>query len=192
MPAQRDPDLPDAYIVHQVAGRMRLRVPARRRDGSYFANVMRLLAVVPDVRSVRVSPSTGSVLVHHAGPPEAVAERAREAGLFRLTAASPALPRRRPQIGPKLQIAPLSIVAAGLAGLGLVQLIRLRVAGSATEHLWAAYQASHTLGTPGLVATLATVGAMQLLRGRVLSPAVSLLSYALTARAFARRNARHR
>jgi hypothetical protein len=188
MPPQQDLNLPDAYTVHQVAGRTRLRVPARRGDNSYFARVAGALAVIPDVRSVRVNPGTASILVHHAGSPQKFAEPAREAGLFRLTGPRP---HRRRQIGPRPRIAPLSVVAAGLAGLGAIQLVRSRVAGSATEHLWGAYQASRTLGIPSAVATLAAIGAVQLARGRVLSPAASLFSYALTAGAFARRNAGH-
>jgi len=73
----------------------------------------------------------------------------------------------------------------------VIQLARSRVAGTAAEHLWAAYQASRALGTPGVVVTLAAIGAMQLARGRVLSPAVSMLSYALMARTLARQNAGH-
>ena len=108
MPPQPDPHPPDAYTVHQVPGRMRLRVPARRGDRAYFANVAQVLVAVPDVRSVRVNPSTGSVLVRHAGPPQKFATHSAEVGLFRLVATAPAALVRRPaRSGPGLGIAPL-------------------------------------------------------------------------------------
>lgn len=191
MPPQPDPRPPDAYAAHQVSGRTRIRVPARRGDPTYFAHVAHALAIAPDVQSVRVNPSTASILLHHTAPLRQLAELAAEAGLFRLTATPTAPIRRTPQIRPSPRIAPLSLAAAGLAGLGLFQLARRRMAGSAVEHFWGAYQASRALRTPSVAATLAAVGAVQLARGRVLSPAVSLLSYALTALTLARRDAGH-
>ncbi len=189
MPPQPDQDPPDTYAVHQVPGHTRLRVPARRGDRAYFARVGQVLAAAPDVRSVRVNPSTGSILLHHAGRLSRLAEHAAAAGLFRLGAGPAAPVRRVVRIGARPRIAPMSLVAAGLAGLSVVQLVRSRVAGTAAEHLWGAYQASRALGRPGVVGTLAAIGAVQLARGRVLSPTVSLLSYALTAYAHARRDA---
>jgi hypothetical protein len=188
---QPDPDPPDAYTVHQVPGRTRLRVPARRGDRTYFAHVAQALTRAPEVLSVRVNPSTGSILLLHTSQLRKLAEHAAEAGLFRL-AAAPVAPFRRPaRIEPRPQIVPLSLLSAGLAGLAVIQLARARVAGAATEHLWGAYQASRILGKPGMVATLGAIGVMQLARGRVLSPAVSLLSYAVAARTFARHDAGH-
>jgi hypothetical protein len=191
MPPQPDSDLPDAFTVHQVPGRTRLRVPARRGDRTYFAHIAQALALAPEVLLVRVNPSTGSILLLHTSPLQKLAGYAAEGGLFRLAAAPAAPFRRATRIEPRPRIAPLSLLSAGLAGLGVIQLARARVAGTAIEHLWGAYQASRTLGRPGVVATLAAIGVVQLARGRVLSPAVSLLSYALTARSFARRNAGH-
>jgi hypothetical protein len=185
------PDPPDAYTVHQVPGRTRLRVPARRGDSAYFARVAHALALAPEVLSVRVNPSTGSILLHHSSPLQKLAEDAAEGRLFRLTAAPAARFRSARRIEPRLRIAPLSLLSAGFAGLAVIQFARARVVSTATEHLWAAYQASRILGKPSMVATLAAIGVVQLARGRVLSPAVSLLSYAVAARTFARRDAGH-
>ena len=54
-----------AYVVHRTANRLRLRVPARKLDHSYFQGLKARLAGFPGVRSVEANPLTGSVLVEH-------------------------------------------------------------------------------------------------------------------------------
>src|SRR5271169_6865922 len=74
-------------------------------------------------------------------------------------------PTRRPD-RPQAKDCAIILAGSGALALGVIQLARSRVAGTAAEHLWAAYQASRALGTPGVVVTLAAIGAMQLARGR--------------------------
>jgi hypothetical protein len=53
-----------AQIVHQTHGRMRLRIPARRKDLAYFVHLYEDLRKVPGVADVVINPSTASVLLH--------------------------------------------------------------------------------------------------------------------------------
>ena len=56
---------PPAYIVHQVHGRLRLRVPEMRGDPDYFEEVADVLAERTDDIRVRTNHVTGSVLLLH-------------------------------------------------------------------------------------------------------------------------------
>lgn len=86
--------LEPAHAVHASQTRLRLRVPTRRRDATWFAGVERVLATQPGIGAVRVSPETATLTLHldagngAAGP--AMATRLAAAGL-RL-ADRPALP----------------------------------------------------------------------------------------------------
>jgi hypothetical protein len=73
---------------------------------------------------------------------------------------------------------PGSAAAVGFAGLGAVQLARGNVLGTGLEHLWQSYGAARTLGDFRLAAAMALLAAVQMWRGRVLSPAASLFLYA--------------
>lgn len=56
-----------ARLTHQLDGRARLAIPARRGDAAYFSMLSAQLAGTDAVRSVRVNPLTGSVLVEFSG-----------------------------------------------------------------------------------------------------------------------------
>ena len=62
----------DAYISHRSAGRVRLRVPERKRDDWYFSSLREGLLKEKGVDDVEVNPLTGSVLVTGSGAEEAV------------------------------------------------------------------------------------------------------------------------
>lgn len=52
-----------AYVVHALPGRLRLRIPAKRGDESYFADLLERLPHRREVADVTVNASTGGVLV---------------------------------------------------------------------------------------------------------------------------------
>ena len=79
------PMLPKALLCHQTIGRFRVRVPERRKDDAYFAQVKEAIEKFPSVVEVETSPMTGSVLVVHAGDCAELLQRAERAGLFRKT-----------------------------------------------------------------------------------------------------------
>lgn len=75
-----------AYIVHELPGRLRLKIPKKRGDSAYFTEISRRLARFPGITDVRGKADTGSLLVQHSraiGAPDIAAEAERSA-LFRL------------------------------------------------------------------------------------------------------------
>ena len=58
--------VPEARIVHRIAGRMRVRVPSRRGDPAYFATVEETLRSLNGVERVEADPLTGGILILHA------------------------------------------------------------------------------------------------------------------------------
>ncbi len=65
-----------AYAVHRLPGRVRLKIPSRRSDEAFFAEVERRLRRLEGVTRVHANAVTGSVLVEHKGE---IADLAREA-----------------------------------------------------------------------------------------------------------------
>jgi hypothetical protein len=79
-----------AELAHDLPGRTRFRVPSRRRDGAWFVHLERQFATIDGVHEVRTDARTGSVLVLHDLTADALAARARDAGLFELRPSGPA------------------------------------------------------------------------------------------------------
>ena len=57
-----------AHVVHHLPGRVRFRVPGRRGDHGFFAQVAGDLEALRGVRQVDTNPATGSILIRHDGP----------------------------------------------------------------------------------------------------------------------------
>lgn len=179
--------LPSAQVEHEIAGRMRLRIPARRGDLAFFASLEHRLGDAAWLRRVRTNWRTGSVLLLYEGGANDLVAFAKDAQLFAIEPAPPVARRgTRASEGPRLH--PLSLAAAGFAGLGIYQAARGHLLGSAAESLWHAYTLRRVWQWPRLAVGLAGLGVYQLLAGRTLGSATSLLIYALNARSMARRN----
>lgn len=86
--------LPTAVMVHQLPGRLRLRVADRRRDTAYFEQLAQQLGQCPGVVEALVRPLTGSVLILHEGrDSDVILEYARVFNLFEVAQpVAPALP----------------------------------------------------------------------------------------------------
>ena len=187
--AERPGALPDAHVEHELPGRLRRRGPSRRGDRGYFAWASQSGAGLAGVRRVQANPLTGGLLMEHAADAAAIAAFAREHGLFDLRPRAVPTQTRAlvPAGAPRAALPhPLSVVALGLAGAGVVQLARGQALGSASESLWNAVSAQAVLKQPVLAAGLTGLGLVQLTRGPVLGSAVSLFLYALNARRLAR------
>jgi hypothetical protein len=74
--------VPEARIVHRIAGRMRVRVPSRRGDAAYFATVEETLRGLNGVESVGADPLTGGILILHGIDPGVIVDYAAQKGLF--------------------------------------------------------------------------------------------------------------
>jgi hypothetical protein len=173
--------VPTALLEHQLPGRIRLRIPAKRGDGAFFETVRRDMAGTAAVQEVIANPHTGSLLIRYTGDIGKLATETAERGLFTVQRAKAA--SRQPKAA--ATASPINTAAVGLSGLGLYQVARGRSLGSASEIFWNAYGAYRILGNPALALLLCGLGLWQTLRGDWLGPASALLFYALVARKLA-------
>jgi hypothetical protein len=179
--------LATAYLVHQIPGRMRLRVPDKRGDASYFESVSKVLSRHPGVEHLMVKPGTASILVHHHGAAEPIVAAASERGLFAIAPEpQPARSHSAAEVNTK-RILPsgLDAVANGLAGLAVLQATRGQPFGNAVENFWNSYAARRILDRPGLAAIFIAIGVYQAFRGQYLGSAASLYFYSLLTRQLA-------
>lgn len=176
--------IPIATIQHQIPGRLRLRIPARRGDVSFFHHMVQALSKLPSIAELSAVPLTGSIIIRHSGSAQAIAAAATEQGLFEIgpeepkKAPSPSS-RRRPHAGLR------GTAATGLSGLALFQVARGRLTGNAAENFWNAYGAQRILGRPEIAAGFVLLGIAQVLRGQLLGSASSLFFYSLITRQLA-------
>lgn len=86
-------ELPErAELVHQIEGRMRLRIAARQGDEAFFAELAQKLASHAAVSEVRYSARTGGVLVLHGGAAAEVLDHLRASGVVTVAASPPSAP----------------------------------------------------------------------------------------------------
>jgi len=176
--------MPSAFLEHQLPGRIRLRIPAKRGDCAFFETAEQGLAANAAIKEVIANPETGSLLIRYTGDIGGLATEAAERGMF--TVQRPKAGQRskagptRPK--PAAPVAPINTAALGLSGLGLYQVAQGRALGSASEIFWNAYGAYRVLDNPALAVLLCALGVWQTLRGDWLGPASALLFYALVAR----------
>lgn len=122
-----------ASLTHEVPGRLRYRIAARRGDREFYARIGAELLKCEMVQTVEINPMTGSVLVIHTTEPEAITRYAEQHGLFRLGGEPSA---------PSTDIAPLdlrSLLPPLLIGLGLYQLAQGNVLAPAATFFWYAF-----------------------------------------------------
>lgn len=55
----------DAKLVHRTRGRMRWRIPSKKRDLGYFVKLYDKARQLPEVDEVIINPKTASVLFHY-------------------------------------------------------------------------------------------------------------------------------
>jgi hypothetical protein len=76
--------VPEAQICHQVARRLRLKVPMKKGEGSYFVQIQESLSRMEGIDYLKVNSTTGSIVVHHTASMDEIAEYARAQKLFTL------------------------------------------------------------------------------------------------------------
>lgn len=76
--------VPKAFIAHDIDRRVRLRVPSRRGDASFFSNVRDRLSRCLDVDRVESNPLTGSVLIFHRGKLDTIENYSKSHQLFEI------------------------------------------------------------------------------------------------------------
>jgi hypothetical protein len=140
-----------AHLVHRAQGRVRLRIPERRHDASWLADLEDRLRDLPGITEVSANPRTAGVLVlfDPAAVPDPI-PRIEATGLLQVVAPPPLSPT--------------------LAGLR-------RVAARLDDSLGERSGGSVDLRTLSVISLL-VLALYQAMRGRLLAPAVSLLWYA--------------
>lgn len=141
-----------AWVVHQTAERLRLRIPDRRYDEPWFADLGHRLAGLPGVRAVRVNAQTAGVLLR-LDPATGRDQLAHivSAGLLRIAGEGP-------------------VLSPSLAGL--------RRAVDRLDHALARVTGGHGDVRTLTFILLLILALTQAARGQVLAPATSLLWYA--------------
>ena len=143
-----------AHIVHRVPGRVRMRIPHRRDQHEFFADVEKRLSQCANITNVRTNPTTASMLVRFDGALETVLAQAAAAGLAELLDISDDLPPTK---------------AVGEALLERLEQTDARITTST--------RGAMDGGSLVLVILLAAA-VVQLWRGQTFGPAIPLLFYA--------------
>lgn len=139
------------HVIHQVPGRIRLRAADGEQAAEALAALMATLSGLEGVSACQMRPLTGSLIVQHEGDFAAIAEQAEAEGLFSL-AETPA---------PK----PIGLIAE--EGLTYADL-RLR---ELSDGQW---DLRSSLGT-----LLLLLAVLQLARGQIVGPSLTLLLQSL-------------
>ncbi|WEX89898.1 hypothetical protein PZN02_005230 [Sinorhizobium garamanticum] len=173
--------LPIAFLEHESPGRVRLKVPSKRGDASFFQGVERDLADNGVIGVLKTNHQTGSITIWHTGDIDALRDDAAARRIFELRAERPGTSARAVvrALKPGGDTGLLKATGAGLIGFGLLQVLRGQTLGTASEFFWHSYAAQRLLGSPLLASALGGIGLLQLMRGRVLGSASGLLFYAV-------------
>ncbi|MGJ0508218.1 MAG: hypothetical protein ACR652_14085 [Methylocystis sp.] len=144
---------PEAYVVHETPSRLRLRVPARRRDNAWFTEARRRLSQALPGARIEANPLTGSILICAPdaargvdamadGPFRLCATPRAEGPIQNLSAQAEAFNERVRRLSGGFADARTYIVA-GLVLTAFVQIARGQVFAPAVTLLWYAGQAIH-------------------------------------------------
>lgn len=74
--------LPEASVAHESTGRIRLRIPEKRYDAGYFADVEKAFSNSDMVTKVGANPTTAGVLIMHRSTLGQIGQVAETHGLF--------------------------------------------------------------------------------------------------------------
>ena len=140
--------LPAGYIAHRIGDRVRVRIPERKGDVSYFMRVERDLAACERVMYVEANPLTASILLRYTGANDDLRRDAINLGLFAIEEMPPsvnpvltATSERIDQLDRFLQRSSngsfnlLEVAFVGLIGASIIQVLRGQALGPATTLL---------------------------------------------------------
>jgi hypothetical protein len=146
---------PPAIVVHEVDGRLRVRIATRRLNQRYFEAAAEALRRCGGVDAVIANPLTGSLLILHHASRSAIEAFAEERGVFTVTALElPDIPSDR--------------VASAVDAI-------------TTRFDQAISRSTYDTGDLRTIAflTLAALAVVQFVRGNALPPAITLVTYAM-------------
>lgn len=141
-----------AAIVHQIPGRIRMRIVARRGNAVYFSKLSEHLAEIEGVYSSRVNPSTGSVVLQYDGDTEQLLQQMQERipnfvikKNHRVKNGSPVDIRSFRLVSGR-RISPMFMVGTALAAVGMVQTFRGKITVPSITAFWYALDAYRQSG----------------------------------------------
>jgi hypothetical protein len=113
--------LPSAYFSHRSAQRMRLRIPERRGDLSYFIKIQEALKSWDSSLNIQITPLTSSVLIEPSLDADKLKFYAEGLALFKLKSIPIKVRSKIPSIE---ELTQRPIFAGVLMGLGVLQMCR--------------------------------------------------------------------
>jgi hypothetical protein len=81
--------IPEAHVTHRVPHRLRLKIPAKRRDTGYFDAIAQHFSSMNGLESVEANPLTATLLITHDLDIDTFLLEAQEKGFFSLQRTSP-------------------------------------------------------------------------------------------------------
>jgi len=171
--------VPQATIEHQLANRIRLKVPGKRDDLKYFTEVAAFLVGQRGITAVKTTPAAASITVEHGGSFKELAALTAGAQLFELSAPVLTPPTPTPLASAGAPSVVLQSLAWALGGLAAYQAAVAHNFGSGVENIWTAYAAGTVLQNRLFAWLLVAIGLRQVGHGRWLGSATSLLFYAM-------------
>lgn len=141
----------DAVIIHQIPGRMRLRIPAMRGNAGYFSALSDKLENIEGVAKVKVNPTSTSVVVEYAGEAQALLEQMREFDLdLKIEDHAGEVPPHSGIQPIRLisgrDINPMFMLGTALTVVGLVQTFRGQIVVPSITVFWYALEAFRNAG----------------------------------------------
>ena len=89
MGAKRGRMIPEAHVSHQMSRRLRIKIPSKKGDVSFFSALLDRLSGCPGIEEIGVNPQTGSALIFYEGDRDTIAEYAEKHDLFVLKRPTP-------------------------------------------------------------------------------------------------------
>jgi hypothetical protein len=81
--------IPDAHVYHRMPQRLRIKIPSKKGDVTYFAHLAEKIVACPGVRNARGNPKTASLLIQFECDLADLAVYAQTHRLFSLRHAEP-------------------------------------------------------------------------------------------------------
>jgi hypothetical protein len=76
--------IPEAHVSHRMTRRLRIKIPSKKGDVSYFSTLREQLSALPGVEEITVNPQIGSALILYTGKTQNLVKLAEKNGLFQL------------------------------------------------------------------------------------------------------------
>ncbi|MCX8069325.1 MAG: hypothetical protein N2738_02350 [Thermodesulfovibrionales bacterium] len=74
----------EALIVHKIPSRIRIKVPSKKGDISFFENVMGKLEEISAIEKIEINAYTGSIVIYSSSKSDFIVNSIKSMGLFNL------------------------------------------------------------------------------------------------------------